>query len=111
MDHQEILPKRKRADTIAEVADEALGNSQNERLPDVNHEWEEALFGIPLQSDDDSSDEDMEVDSDEDYDDFWKDQKVIVDGRLADPTSEQMLHPSVLPLGKTHRFAYELLYK
>jgi len=83
--------------TIAEVADEALGNSQNERLPDVNHEWEEALFGIPLQSDDDSSDEDMEVDSDEDYDDFWKDQKVIVDGRLADPTSEQMLHPSVLP--------------
>jgi len=113
MDHQEILPKRKRADTIAEVADEALGNSQNERLPDVNYEWEEALslFGIPLQSDDDSSDEDMEVDSDEDYDDFWKDQKVIVDGRLADPTSEQMLHPSVLPLGKTHRFAYELLYK
>jgi len=106
MDHQEILPKRKRADTIAEVAGEALGNSQNE-----NHEWEEALFGIPLQSDDDSSDEDMEVDSDEDYDDFWKDQKVIVDGRLADPTSEQMLHPSVLPLGKTHRFAYELLYK
>jgi hypothetical protein len=53
----------------------------------------------------------MEVDSDEDYDDFWKDQKVIVDGRLADPTSEQMLHPSVLPLGKTYRFAYELLYK
>ncbi|KAN0075677.1 hypothetical protein V8E54_006947 [Elaphomyces granulatus] len=85
------------------VADEALGNSQNERLPDVKHEWEEALFGIPLQSDDDSSDEDMEVDSDEDYDDFWKDQKVIVDGRLADPTSEQMLHPSVLPSGKTHR--------
>jgi len=70
----------------------------------VKHEWEEALFGIPLQSDDDSSDEDMEVDSDEDYDDFWKDQKVIVDhGRLADPTSEQMLHPSVLPSGKTHR--------
>jgi len=56
----------------------------------VNYEWEEALFGIPLQSDDDSSDEDIEVDSDEDY--FWKDQKVIVDGRLADPTSEQMLH-------------------
>ena len=54
MDHQEILPKRKRADTIAGVADEALGNSQNERLPDVNYEWEEALFGIPLQSDDDS---------------------------------------------------------
>jgi hypothetical protein len=111
MDHQEILPKRKRANTIAEVADEALGNSQNERLPDMNHEWEEALLGIPLQSDDDSSDEDMEVDSDEGYDDFWMDQKVIVDGRLADPTSEQMLHPSVLPLGKTHRFAYELLYK
>ncbi|KAN0067217.1 hypothetical protein V8E54_014672 [Elaphomyces granulatus] len=76
----EILPKRNRADTIAEVADEALGNSQNERLPD---------------SDDDSSDE---VDSGEDYDDFWKDQKVIVDGRLADPTSEQMLHPSVFRL-------------
>jgi len=37
MDHQEILPKRNRADTIAEVADEALGNSQNERLPDVNY--------------------------------------------------------------------------
>jgi len=108
MDHQEILPKRKRADTIAEVADEALGNSLNERLPNVNYEWE---FGIPLQSDDDNSDEDMEMDSDEDYDDLWKDQKVIVDGRLADPTSEQMLHPSVLPSGKTHRFAYELLYK
>ncbi|KAN0075891.1 hypothetical protein V8E54_000860 [Elaphomyces granulatus] len=95
MDHQEILRSY--------PTDEALGNSQNERLPDVKHEWEEALFGIPLQSDDDSSDEDMEVDSDEDYDDFWKDQKVIVDGRLADPTSEQMLHPSVLPSGKTHR--------
>ncbi|KAN0070864.1 hypothetical protein V8E54_011029 [Elaphomyces granulatus] len=94
MDHQEILRSYS--------TDEALGNSQNERLPDVKHEWEEALFGIPLQSDDDSSDEDMEVDSDEDYDDFWKDQKVIVDGRLADPTSEQMLHPSVLPSGKTH---------
>ncbi|KAN0085294.1 hypothetical protein V8E54_001761 [Elaphomyces granulatus] len=34
----------------------------------------------------------MEVDSDEDYD-----EKVIVDGRLADPMPEQMLHPSVLP--------------
>ena len=37
-----------------------------------------------------SSDEDMDVDSDEGNDDFWKDQKVIVGGRLANPTSEQI---------------------
>jgi hypothetical protein len=57
-------------------------------------------FDIPLPlSDDDSSDEDMEVDSDEGYDDFWKDQKVIVGGQLANPTSEQMRHSPILPLG------------
>ena len=44
MDHQEILPKRKRADTIAEVADESQENPQSEGLPNVNHEWEEELF-------------------------------------------------------------------
>ena len=67
----------------------------NERLPNVNYEWEEALFGIPLQSDDDdSNNEEIEVDSDEDYDNFWK------DGRLVDPTSEQMLQPPLLPSGK-----------
>jgi hypothetical protein len=98
MDHQEILPKRKRADTIAQVADESQENPQNEGVPNVNHEWEEERFGIPLPlSDDDSSDEDMEVDSDEGYDDFWKDQKVIVGGRLANPTSEQMRHSPILP--------------
>jgi hypothetical protein len=98
MDHQEILPKRKRVDTIAQVADESQENAQN----DVNHEWEEAQFGIPLQlSDDDSSDEDMEVDSDEDYDNFWKDQKVIVGGQLAKPTLEQMRHSPFPPSGKT----------
>ena len=48
-------------------------------------------------SDDDSSDEDMDVDSDEGYDDFWKDQKVIVGGQLANPTSEQMRHSPILP--------------
>jgi hypothetical protein len=37
-----------------------------------------------------SSDEDMDVDSDEGNDDFWKDQKVIVGSRLANPTSEQI---------------------
>ena len=41
MDHQEILPKRKRADTIAQVADESQENLQNEGVPNVNHEWEE----------------------------------------------------------------------
>ena len=44
--------------------------------------------------------EDMEVDSDEDYDDFWKDQKVILGGRLAVPTPEQMKHSPALPSGK-----------
>jgi hypothetical protein len=101
MDHQEILPKRKRVDTITQVEDEAQENSQNDGLPSVNYEWEEAQFGIPLQSDDDSEDEDMEVDSDEDYDDFWKDQKVILGGRLAVPTPEQMKHSPALPSGKT----------
>ena len=48
MDHQEILPKRKRADTIAQVADESQENLQNEGVPNVNHEWEEERFGIPL---------------------------------------------------------------
>ena len=105
MDHQEIIPKRKRADTIAQVANESHENLQNEGVPNVNHEWEEdeweeERFGIPLPlSDDDSSDEDMEVDSDEGYDDFWKDQKVIVGGQLANPTSEQMRHSPILPLG------------
>ena len=104
MDHQEILPKRKRADTIAEVADESQENPQSEGLPNVNHEWEEELFGIPLQlSDDDSSDEDMEVDSDEDYDNFWKDQKVIIGGHLANPTPEQMRHSPFPPSDKTNR--------
>ena len=98
MDHQEILPKRKRVDTITQVEDEAQENSQNDGLPSVNYEWEEAQFGIPLQSDDDSEDEDM---SDEDYDDFWKDQKVILGGRLAVPTPEQMKHSPALPSGKT----------
>src|SRR6267143_4399687 len=103
MDHQETLPKRKRADTIAQVADESQENLQNEGVPNVNHEWEEERFGIPLPlSDDDSSDEDMEVDSDEGYDDFWKDQKVIVGGQLANPTSEQMRHSPILPSGITN---------
>ena len=44
MDHQEILPKRKRADTIAQVADESQENLQNEGVPNVNHEWEEERF-------------------------------------------------------------------
>ena len=70
----------------------------------MNHEWEEELFGIPLQlSDDDSSDEDMEADSDEDYDNFWEDQKVIIGGRLANPTPEQMRHSPFPPSGKTNR--------
>jgi hypothetical protein len=30
MDHQEILPNQKRADTIAQVADESQENLQNE---------------------------------------------------------------------------------
>ena len=102
MDHQEILPKRKRADTIAQVADESQENLQNEGVPNVNHQCEEERFGIPLPlSDDDSSDEDMEVDSDEGYDDFWKDQKVIVGGQLANPMSEQMRHSPILPSGIT----------
>ncbi|KAN0080968.1 hypothetical protein V8E54_004172 [Elaphomyces granulatus] len=84
MDHQEILPKRKRADTIAQVADESQENLQNERLQNV------AQFGIPPQLSDDDS-------SDEDYDNFWKDQKVIVGGRLAKPTSEQMRHSPFPP--------------
>jgi hypothetical protein len=41
MDHQEIIPKRKRADTITQVADESHENLQNEGVPNVNHEWEE----------------------------------------------------------------------
>src|SRR5467141_3922261 len=59
MDHQEILPKRKRVDTIAQVADESQENPQNEGLPNinVNHEWEEAQFGIPLQLSDDADSE------------------------------------------------------
>jgi hypothetical protein len=36
-------PTQHRADTNIEVADGALGNSQNERLPDVNYEWEDYL--------------------------------------------------------------------
>ena len=64
---------------------------ESQKNPQNDHEWEEERFGIPLPlSDDDSSDEDMEVDSDEGNDDFWKDQKVIVGGRLANPTSEQI---------------------
>ena len=99
MDHQEILPKRKPVNnTITQTADEAQENLQNDRLPSVNHEREEARFGIPLQSDEN---EDMEVDSDKHYDDFWKDQKVILDGRLAVPTPEQTKHSPVLPSGKT----------
>jgi hypothetical protein len=64
----------------------------------VNHEREEPRFGIPPQSDED---EDMEVDSDKHCDDFWKDQKVILDGRLAVPTPEQMKYSPVLTSGKT----------
>ena len=41
------------------------------------------------------------VDSDEGYDDFWKDQKVIVGGQLANTTSEQMRHSPILPSGIT----------
>src|SRR5712664_4537321 len=63
MDHQEILPKRKRIDTIAQVADESQENPQNEGLPNinVNHEWEEAQFGIPLQLSDDADSEEKQV--------------------------------------------------
>ena len=75
-DIKEILPKRKRVDTIAQIADESQGNHRHEGVPNMNHEWEEAWFGIPLPLSDDDittrSDEDMEVDSDEDYDYFWK---------------------------------------
>jgi len=73
-------------------------NLQNEGVAKCEPLVGRGTICIPLPlSDDDSSDEDMEVDSDEGYDDFWKDQKVIVGGQLANPMSEQMRHSPILP--------------
>ncbi|KAN0075058.1 hypothetical protein V8E54_007669 [Elaphomyces granulatus] len=81
MDHQEILPTRKRADTMSP-----------RRIPRtiMSGKRNDLAFLYRCQMMICSSDEDMDVDSDEGNDDFWKDQKVIVGGRLANPTSEQI---------------------
>ena len=89
MDHQEILPKRKRVDTIAQVADESQENPQNEGLPNinVNHEWEEAQFGIPLQLSDDADSEVL----------FWGGQKTGANSTwcLSDGDAEKVLQPKL----------------